>query len=128
LVRNMGQYFVLVNLDKREYLHPHKLGMGLKLYEICANKGAGVLPYLLRKSSGNGGGDVNLRTEWAGHWAGDRIVVIGDYDESGLYQKVQEPTLLNEEIEYKDISLEVREEYEKFLGEPLGERWDKKRK
>lgn len=114
----MGQYFFIVNLDKKEFLHPHKLGMGLKLWEICINKGCGVIPYLLRKSSSMGGGDIDeLETfPYAGHWAGDRIVVVGDYDKSNLFQTAEE--------NYKDISLEVRDEYEKFLGEPLNKRWD----
>jgi len=30
----MGQYFLILNLDKKEYLHPHKLGSGYKLWEI----------------------------------------------------------------------------------------------
>ena len=29
----MGQYHYTVNLDKKEYLVPHKLGDGLKLLE-----------------------------------------------------------------------------------------------
>lgn len=122
----MGQYFMIVNLDKREFLHPHKLGMGLKLWEICANHGAGVIAYLLRKSDEGGGGDQNdENAKWAGHWAGDRLVVIGDYDSSGLYNEVRgEKEAMNEQLPYRDISLEVRKEYEKFLGEPLGKRWD----
>ena len=67
--------------------------------------------------------------KWAGHWAGDRIVVVGDYDKSQLYQMAQgeiKEAPMNEELHtpYKDISLAVRKEYEKFLGEPLGKRWD----
>lgn len=117
-------------MDKKEFLHPHKLGAGLKLWEICANKVGGVLVYLLRQSSESGGGDQSdPNAKWVGHWAGDRVVVVGDYDESKLYQKAQgdfDEPVMNEQINapYKDISLAVRKEYEKFLGEPLGERWD----
>lgn len=106
--------------------------MGLKLWEICANRGAGVIPYLLRKSDEGGGGDVDAdKAKWAGRWAGDRILVVGDYDSSKLYQKVMgddgEALQKNEELPllpYMDISLAVRKEYEKFLGEKLGKRWD----
>lgn len=125
----MGQYFMLVNVSKREFLHPHKLGMGLKLWEICANKGAGVLVYLLRKSDELGGGDIDdpAKAKWAGHWAGDSIFVVGDYDSSKLFQEAEgEYKAMNEQLPYKDVSLEVRKEYENFLGEPLGKRWDKR--
>ena len=33
----MGQYYLVVNLDKKEFLHPHKLGDGLKLMEFAAS-------------------------------------------------------------------------------------------
>jgi hypothetical protein len=33
----MGQYHVVVNLTKREFIHPHKLGSGLKLWEQIAS-------------------------------------------------------------------------------------------
>ena len=82
----MGQYFVIVNLDKKEYLDPHKMGSGMKLYEITGSNLSRVLPYLLRQSTGLGGGDIYEpdRCKNAGIWAGDRIIVIGDYDEDGI--------------------------------------------
>ena len=113
----MGQYFKIVNLDKREYLDPHKLGMGLKLYEICANRGSGVLPFLLRKSDETGGGDIHKDYRYAGRWAGDRIVVIGDYDSSKLYDQLDS---------YTDISNEVRREFEDFIEEKLDPPWGSK--
>ena len=30
----MGQYFIIVNLEKREYIHPHDLKRGAKLLEL----------------------------------------------------------------------------------------------
>lgn len=79
----MGQYHVLVNLDKRQYVDPHKLGDGLKL---AAQHGLGstssALHLLLAVSSGRGGGDYQSpRTGLVGSWGGDRIAVIGDYAE-----------------------------------------------
>ena len=90
----MGQYFMIVNIDKKEYIHPHRIGGGLKFWEICANNGARLVPFLLRRSAEGGGGDAE---EWytppppgiqddveasntCGRWAGDRIVICGDYD------------------------------------------------
>ena len=90
----MGQYHLTVNLDKREFLDPHKLGDGLKLREQLASE-AGVaasLLLLLAASNGRGGGDLkgkynydpsSNKTGVIGRWAGDRIVVIGDYGEEG---------------------------------------------
>lgn len=42
----------------------------------------------------------------AGRWAGDRVVLIGDYDESGLWKEL--PT-------YRNISQEVVETWNKFI-------------
>ena len=40
----MGQYYLLANTSKREYIHPHRLGAPAKLWEIAFNpKVAGVL-------------------------------------------------------------------------------------
>lgn len=38
----MGQYHYVANLDKREFLHPHKMGDGLKLLEFGAS-GSGTM-------------------------------------------------------------------------------------
>ena len=103
----MGQYFLVVNLDKKEFIHPHELGSGMKLWEICANNACRVLPFLLRKSNETGGGDIHKDYKSAGRWAEDRIVVIGDYDESGLYDKALK--------EFKDISNEVKDEFNDFI-------------
>lgn len=78
----MGQYHYTVNLDKREFLNPHKLGDGLKLWEQL-NSQAGTmvaLHILLACSNGRGGGDIE-ENPLVGRWAGDHIAVIGDYAE-----------------------------------------------
>ena len=42
----------------------------------------------MRKSNGRGGGDIsNLDPKYAGRWAGDEVYLVGDYDESDLYEK-----------------------------------------
>ena len=41
----MGQYWLPVNLDKREFVNPHKLGAGLKLWEQLANHPGTCLLY-----------------------------------------------------------------------------------
>jgi len=112
----MGQYWIAVNLDKKEKLDPHKLGVGLKLGEqIGSGHGTPDALFILvaamreRRGGGdfdwdsnyygperdskkpghniNGGpvidayNDVAKRT--IGRWAGDRVVVVGDYSEDG---------------------------------------------
>lgn len=103
----MGQYFLIVNLDKREFVDPSRLGGGLKLWEICANNVCRILPFLLRKSSEGGGGDIRKEYFSAGRWCGDRVVVVGDYDESGLYDLTSK--------EYTDISDAVRKDFNDFI-------------
>jgi len=102
----MGQYFLIVNLDKREYLHPHKLGSGLKFYEILSTNIPKVLAALLCQSSDSS--DISYGDfDFIGRWARDRIVIIGDYDDSRLYQKAKK--------EFADISVAVRGQYTKMV-------------
>jgi len=103
----VGQYFRLVNLDKKEYVDPWAIGGLGKLWEWCANNQCRVIPFLLRKSSQGGGGDIHKDYKYAGRWAGDRIVLVGDYDESGLFDKVEE--------EFREISEELAKEFNDFI-------------
>jgi len=104
----VGQYFRAVNVTKREYVSAWDLGFGAKLWEWCANKTAGIFPYLLRKSSGRGGGDVLLDgTAFEGRWAGDEIYLIGDYDAGNLYRRA--------EREFENIAPGLVEEYNEFI-------------
>lgn len=75
----MGQYHLLVNLSKREFVDPHRLGVGLKLAEQMSFPLTAVALYAsLPCSNGRGGGDLRDHP-WIGRWAGDRIAVVGDY-------------------------------------------------
>ena len=90
----MGQYFKAINLDKKEYVCPWCLGGGAKLWEWAANPQGSIFTLLLRKSSEGGGGDFFGYHKGygegspvpddliAGRWAGDRVCLAGDYDES----------------------------------------------
>ena len=106
----MGQYFIIVNLNKKEFIHPHKFGDGLKLLEFgCSSHGTlTALTVLLRKSNESGGGDFLYyeECEYVGSWAGDKIVIICDYDKSGLYEKAQK--------EFKDVSENLRAQVEVY--------------
>jgi hypothetical protein len=112
----MGQYYLAVNKKKREYICPWCLGGLAKLFEWSANRQAAVFPALLAKTDGDGGGDPdwtdpNVQTVF-GRWAGDPVYLVGDYDSSGLYKEAQDS--------YTNISEEVGETVEKFLGDAPG--------
>src|SRR5688500_13732209 len=79
----MGQYHIVVNADKRQFIHLHRLGDGLKRMEF-GNSAGGVmtgLAILLAVSNGRGGGDLHSENELIGSWGGDRIAIVGDYAE-----------------------------------------------
>ncbi len=104
----MGQYFRFVNCTKREYVDPWQLGGGAKLWEWCVNREAGIFPYLLRRSNEGGGGDVeDLDPAYAGRWAGDECYLVGDYDESRLWDTA--------EREFREISTPLVAEYNRFV-------------
>jgi hypothetical protein len=83
----MGQYYLIVNLDKKQYLHPHRFGDGLKLLEFgCSATGTlTALAILLADGNGRGGGDLRSENPVIGSWAGDRIVIAGDYADEGKF-------------------------------------------
>ena len=77
----MGQYHVLVNYDKKEIVEPYGLGLGAKQREqVGAFNGtiADAMYLLVMTSPSAGGGDLPL-TGVSGRWAGDRVMVVGDY-------------------------------------------------
>lgn len=77
----MGQYYFIVNLDKKQFIHPHKFGDGMKLMEFaCSSPGTmTALAVLLSDGNGRGGGDLQSKNPIIGSWAGDRVVIAGDY-------------------------------------------------
>jgi hypothetical protein len=79
---------LLVNLDKREFVNPHQVGAGLKLWEQLATHpgtGAAMIVLCAAMPEARGGGDLSRDSEAAqqviGRWAGDRIALVGDYAE-----------------------------------------------
>ena len=105
----MGQYYRIVNIDKKEFLHPHKFGDGLKIWEFgFADYGTMAgLTFLLASGHGSGINETES-SELIGSWAGDRIVILGDYSEE--FPEVSEEMYSDEkEDTYKDISNQIIE-------------------
>lgn len=116
----MGQYYIICNLDKRQYLHPHKFGDGLKLLEFgCSAEGILTgLTYLLADGNGRGGGDITPIGDLSGSWVGDRVVIAGDYADNHFIPLVLDyETLFHYAMDfYEDISDQVIEEITSKTG------------
>lgn len=118
----MGQYHRVVNLDKKEILDPHVLGNGLKLWEQLASHpgvGAALIVLLASASNGSGGGDLEA-DPMVGHWRGDRIAFVGDYDDDSEYVLKGGSALPGSALYggegLTDISLDVCKVIERELG------------
>ena len=86
----MGQYHILVNVDKKEYVIPHDIGSGLKQWEQIHTEPSiqHAMYALMCCSNYRGGGDLGedndvVYTEIMGRWVGDRVLIVGDYGEDG---------------------------------------------
>ena len=96
----MGQYFLVVNTTKKEYLHPHRFGEGLKFMEFTVD-GCGIMHGLAHLLAQSSAGVAIDNPEVTGRWVGDHVVIVGDYDESGVFDKAYESD------DYADISQAV---------------------
>lgn len=107
----MGQYYVVANPDKREFLHPHRFGSGLKLMEFSgdAQSVMQAVAVLLADGNNRGGGDLRSNDPIIGSWAGDRVVVAGDYADDGRFlDEGEEGNLFSFAMaEFEDISDKV---------------------
>lgn len=106
----MGQYYKIVNIKKKQYITPHTFGDGSKLMEfsMSANGVLAGLAILLADGNGRGGGDLHSENDIVGSWAGDNIVVAGDYADDGKFVKEVDRNLYNAaRDEGEDISIKV---------------------
>lgn len=97
----MGQYHTLYNVDKKQKVD----GLdGYKLLELVGHpkSTATALLLLVANSNGRGGGDVEDHP-LVGSWAGDRIVVQGDYAEES------DQAFIDDTDSYEDITKQVWE-------------------
>ena len=106
----MGQYYRIVNIKKKQYITPHTFGDGAKLMEFSMSA-SGVLAglsILLADGNGRGGGDLHSENDIVGSWAGDNIVIAGDYADEGKFVKEPQQNLYQvATMEGEDISVKV---------------------
>ena len=108
----MGQYYKIVNIKKKQYISPDTFGDGSKLMEfsMSANGVLAGLAILLADGNGRGGGDLHSENDIVGSWAGDNIVIAGDYADDGKFVKDADKNLYHiASIEGEDISIKVLE-------------------
>jgi len=108
----MGQYYKIVNIKKKQYIKPDTFGDGSKLMEFSMSA-SGVLAglaILLADGNGRGGGDLHSENDIVGSWAGDNIVIAGDYADAGKFVKEAGQNLYEvASNEGEDISVKVLE-------------------
>jgi len=108
----MGQCYIIVNLDKKQYINPRKFGDGVKLIEFADSTPGTMtaLAVLLADGNGRGGGDLRSDNPIIGSWAGDRIVIAGDYADPGKFvPKDMKKKLFERNLEgYSQNSPEMR--------------------
>ena len=112
----MGQYFLVVNTTKQEFLHPHKFGEGLKFMEFTTGN-FGVMHGLAHLLAQSSDGVAIDDPEITGRWIGDNVVIVGDYDDSGIFDEA-------ENGDYSDISNAVIQHIgrESYVQQVLSER------
>ena len=118
----MGQYHVLVNYDKKEVVEPYGIGLGGKQVEqLGAFKGtiADAMYLLVMTSPARGGGDLPL-TGVSGRWAGDRVMIVGDYTEDSDVPSIPNVSKLYNG-DYLDISNQVAEALQIAFGRNVRE-------
>tara|TARA_R100000306_G_C4355971_1_gene132721 strand:+ start:515 stop:943 length:429 start_codon:yes stop_codon:yes gene_type:complete len=117
----MGQYFVVANTTKKEFLHPHKFGSGLKFLEFTLD-GCSVMSGLAHLLGQSSDGVAHDDATVTGRWIGDHVIIVGDYDTSGVFDEAMDGN------DYTDISNAVIQHMGKdpYVQSRLSEhhRWD----
>jgi hypothetical protein len=108
----MGQYYLIANTTKKQFIKPNRFGDGLKLREF-GTSGFGTmyaLAALLASGNNRGGGDIPSDNPVIGSWAGDSIVIAGDYGDEGLFTEDKTINLYQEaSSKYVNISNTIHE-------------------
>jgi hypothetical protein len=118
----MGQYHKLVNLDKKEIVHPYNLGLGAKQYEQTGENGSmsDALYLLVMTSPSRGGGDWESFADLSGRWVGDRVVILGDYTQDEDIPNYKNASKLYSEIETSEDWTDISDSVAVALGQVFG--------
>ena len=132
----MGQYFILANVTKKEWLSPWKIG-GVSKEAEWLGRQADMLIILMACGDTDGGA---VR----GRWAGDHVILAGDYDPDTRYELPLKKSPYTEEYtkanktergrvrtnlyhyakeRFEEISAEAMEDFNDYVGAktfPLG--------
>ena len=93
----MGEYFRVVNLDRKQYFSGHSLNLSGKFSGLQDRRLSSLLVWVLTKTS-------HLdRPTFRGAWADDRVIVAGD-------EGVNE-TVYREADAFEDVSIASMEEW-----------------
>lgn len=106
----MGEYMHIINLDKKEFIAI----VPFKFWEQIANHFIPIVLYILLTEPtpddrrGLGWGDIHKLEGAIGRWAGDRIIILGDYnpkmdfDDDNVYVVID-----RRRYKLKDVTCEV---------------------
>ena len=93
-----SEFFIAVNSERKEFLHPHAFGDGMTLMEIVGGSWgflAGLAILMKRGAPDNG---------LVGAWANNRVQLVGDHGSESLYTSVRARGV-------KDISFDLMAAY-----------------
>ena len=130
----MGQYWINMNEDRKEYIKPHTFGDGAQLMDFAVGEGSILtgLTLLLADKTTNGRGDGdffddNENDVIVGRWHGGRIKIVGDYGDDGLYDMMHTEGIdISQQVLRTMIKNKyVKEIQEKCIWSPLGKRLNK---
>jgi hypothetical protein len=93
----VGEYFRIVNLDKRQFFAGHSLNLSGKFSSLQGEPLSGMLVWVLTRTT-----HVD-EPRFRGSWDGDRIVIAGD---EGVHQDV-----FDQSDAYEDVSVALIEEW-----------------
>ena len=92
----MGTEYIIMNLEKKEFLDFSPLGFGTKIGATTSEPFTSFLSWLLINPEGYGPDFPPM----LGRWAGDRIEIVGDGDEGYERQEMARK-------EFRDITVEA---------------------